>query len=141
MRLKTVRRLTLFPGARFGPACGLWHELGEYLLQFGRIDVVGQVDVGVHLVELVAALERDRGLDSAGLLRKLMTMSAPTAASGGKADMAGNGPKTTFMTRRADNHMVVMRAIKRVKGDKPCWKLTRCSPARFRKTTTATWCR
>ena len=56
MRLKTVRRLTLFPGARFGPACGLWHERGEYLLQFGRIDVVGQVDVGVHLVELVAAL-------------------------------------------------------------------------------------
>ena len=30
--------------------------------------------------------------------------------------------------------MVIMRAIERVTGDKPCWKLTRCSPARFRKT-------
>jgi hypothetical protein len=29
--------------------------------------------------------------------------------------------------------MAVMRAIKRVTGDKRCWKLTRCSPARFRK--------
>ena len=29
--------------------------------------------------------------------------------------------------------MVIMRAIKRVTAGKPCWKLTRCSPARFRK--------